>query len=391
MAGKLEIKDRFLCLPKESFFLFGPRGTGKSTWIKRIFHDSLLIDLLDPAAFRAYSSVPERLRELVEGNPGVKTILIDEVQKVPEILSVVHLLIEKYPFLQFVLTGSSARKLKRTGTDLMAGRATVRKIYPFMGAELGDDFNLENSLQLGLLPLILDSRNPDESLKAYAALYIREEVQMEGLVRSIGNFSRFLEIISFSHASILNISNIARETQVGRKTIEGYVSILEDILLAFRLEVFRRKAKRKLTEHPKFYFMDTGVFRSLRPTGPLDKKEEINGQALEGLVAQHLISWVEYRGRKNKIYYWRTRSGMEVDFVIYGDDGLWGIEVKNTDKIRLKDFRGLKSFQEEYPDARTMFLYRGKEKIIHKNVLCLPVEQFLSRLKPEQGLDIFFK
>jgi predicted AAA+ superfamily ATPase len=311
---------RFFEAPKQSFFLFGPRGTGKTTWLRAATRDALWLDLLEPDVFRSYSARPERLRELVLGNKDKRIIVIDEIQRIPELLSVVHGLIEEKRGWQFILTGSSARKLRRGGADLLAGRVLRRTLHPFMAAELDKGFSLAKALKHGLLPLVATSQTPEEVLKAYAALYVREDVQMEGLVRNISGFSRFLEAASFSHASVLNITNVAQECEVGRKVVEGYVSILEDLLLSFRIPVFTKRAKRATVSHPKFYYFDAGVFRSLRPTGPLDRPEEIEGCALEGLVAQHLVAWNAYRGEKNKIYYWRTRSGVEVDFVVYGQD-----------------------------------------------------------------------
>ena len=210
---------------------------------------------------------------------------------------------------------------------------------------------------------------------------------MEGLVRNIGNFSRFLEAISFSHASILNISNVARECEVERKVVEGYVEILEDILLGWRLPVFTKRAKRRLSVHPKFYFFDAGVFRSLRPQGPLDRPEETEGQALEGLVAQHLRAWSAYSRKKAELFYWRTQSGVEVDFVVYGTEGLWALEVKNAQKIHPADLRGLKSFQEEFPHSKALLLYRGQDRLKKDKILCLPCQDFLRSLRPDQSLD----
>lgn len=368
---------RFFILPKQSFFLFGPRGTGKSTWLKAHFKDALWLDLLDPETFRLYSARPERLEELVLGNPEKKDIVIDEVQKIPELLDVVHALIEKKNNLRFILTGSSSRKLKRTGVDLLAGRAVKRDLHPFVAAELKDKFNLAEALTYGLLPLVFNSEDRESVLRSYASLYIREEVQAEGLVRNIGNFSRFLEAISFSHAAVLNVSNVSRDCQVERKVVENYVSILEDLLLSVRLPVFSKRAKRELIVHQKFYFFDAGVFRSLRPAGPLDKPEEIAGAALEGLVLQHLLAWNSYSGEKNKIYFWRTRSGSEVDFVVYGPDVFWAIEVKNSTKINDSELRSLRTFKEDYPECKTYVLYRGKEKLFRHGVHIVPCEKFL--------------
>ncbi len=377
------IIPRFFKAPKESFFLFGPRGTGKSIWLRTITKNTLWIDLLEPDIFRSYSARPERLRELVLGNRQKKVIVIDEIQKVPDLLNVVHSLIERKQGWQFVLTGSSSRKLKRTGIDLLAGRVLNLSLHPFMAAELGKKFSFKKALKYGLLPLVVASSAPEKVLKAYAALYVREEVKMEGLVRNISGFSRFLEAVSFSHGAVLNISNVARECEVERKVVESYVNILEDLLLSFRLPVFTKRAKRATAAHPKFYYFDTGVFRSLRPAGPLDRPEKIEGSALEGLVAQHLRAWNAYRGEKNKIYYWRTRSKVEVDFVVYGEEVFWAIEVKNTSRVRREDLRSLHAFKDEYPQCRTFLLYRGEERIMREGILCIPCDEFLVRLNPK--------
>lgn len=382
MSLKMEFIERFFKKPTESFFLFGPRGTGKSLWTEHYLKRAIRVDFLQPDIFRDYISHPEKARELVEGNPDVKTFVFDEVQKVPEILSVIHSLIEKHKDIQFILTGSSPRKIKRAGVDLLGGRAVVYELYPFMAAELGKEFSLAKSLEQGLLPLVWPSKNPQKTLAAYYALYLKEEVKMEALVRNIGSFSRFLESISFSHGSVINISNIARDCAVERKTVEGYINVVEDLLLGFRLPIFKKKAKRSLAGHDKFYFCDTGIFQAIRPKGPLDEVGQISGAALEGLVAQHLRAWISYRGKNNTLYYWRTRSGVEVDFIIYGEDGLWAFEVKNSSKVNSFNLRALKSFKEDYPQANAILLYNGNERLKIDNILCIPCEDFLSKLKP---------
>ena len=384
----METKARFFQDTKQSFFLFGPRGTGKSTWLKQHYKNALFIDLLAPEVFRAYSARPERLREVAEGVEPGGTIVVDEIQKFPQLLDVVHQLMEQHNGWRFVLTGSSARKLKRSGVDLLAGRAVVKTMHPFMADELGDDFSLEDSLQIGMLPLVNDAQSPKEAINAYVAVYLREEVQLEGLVRNIGAFSRFLESASLSHGAVLNISNVARDSQVERKTVEGYVSILEDLLLAFRIPVFSKRVKRRLSSHPKFYYFDVGVFRSVRPAGPLDAPQEIEGAALEGLVAQHLRAWNAYRGDVCKLYFWRTKSGNEVDFVIYGQDTFCAIEVKNTTKIHPKMLNGLLAFNNDYPEAELYLLYRGKERLKIKNILCLRCDEFLKNLTPQKAIKL---
>ena len=283
--------NRALHIPKGSFFLFGPRGTGKSTWLGLQLPDAVMIDLLSEDAYQRFLTRPDHLYDLAMAQRQHQTIVVDEVQKVPSLLGVVHRCMEHRQDLRFVLTGSSARKLKRSGVDLLAGRAQLETCHPFIASELGNAFSLPEVLRTGLVPLVWSAEDPAAVLRSYMALYLREEVQMEALVRNVGDFARFLQAISFSHASQLNISGVARECEVSRKTVEGYVSILEDLLIGHRLPVFTKRAKRQLVHHTKFYLFDCGVFRSLRPAGPLDRPEEIDGHALEGLVYQHLLAW----------------------------------------------------------------------------------------------------
>lgn len=340
------------------------------------------MDLLEPETLRSLSARPERLRELIAARPEVRHVLIDEVQKQPELLEVAHLLIEEKHGIQFIFTGSSARKLRRAGVNLLGGRAAQKSLHPFMAAELGRQFSLETALRLGMLPIVCAAKVPEDILRAYNGLYLREEVQMEGLVRNVGSFSRFLEAISFSQAAVLNLANVARECHVNRKTVEGYLEILEDLLLAFRIPVFTRRAQRELATHPKFFFFDAGVYRANRPSGPLDSPSEIDGAALESLVAQHLRAWCDYSAGNHSLHYWQTRSRVEVDFVVYGECAFHALEVKNTGQVRNEDLRGLKSFGEDFPESQRWLLYRGHEKFVRDGILCMPCEEFLLQLKP---------
>lgn len=381
----MELISRFCQIPDRSCFVLGPRGTGKTTWLRSELPDALFLDLLEPALHRSLSARPERLRELLAGSPAKDTVVIDEIQRIPELLTIIHAVLEEPSPPRFVMTGSSARKLRRGGVDLLGGRAVHRTMHPFMAAEL-PEFDLGRALRVGLLPLVAGANDPVDVLDAYASLYLDQEVRAEGLTRDMGAFNRFLEAVSFSHASQLNVSAVARECETERKVVTGYLGILEDLLLSFRLPVFRKRAKRATVAHDKIYLFDAGVFRSLRPKGPLDRPEEMEGQALEGLVAQHLRAWAAYSRQPVDLYFWRTRAGSEVDFVVYGDSGLRAFEVKNARKIHSTDLRALRAFRDDYPEAETAVLYRGPDRLRIDETWCLPVGDFLRHVEPEGDL-----
>jgi len=378
--------ERFFKAPRDSFFIFGPRGTGKSTWLKKTYPDAYMIDLLDDTTFRNYISHPERIKQVVKANPHTKRYIIDEIQKAPVLLDSIHSLIEEYKTHQFILTGSSARKLRRGGVNLLAGRALLTRFHPFMASELESAFSLDAALRNGLIPLIVSANEPDKTLATYITLYIKEEVKEEGMVRDIGAFVRFLEAVSFSHGSILNLNNIARECQVSRKVAENHISIIEDLLLGYKLPVFTKRARRAMTAQPKFYLFDAGVYNHLRPRGPLDSPDEIGGMALEGLVLQHLRAWCDYSDSQVDCYFWRTRGGSEVDFVLYGEHHFYAVEVKTAKQIHPKSLKSLKTFLHDYPEAAAVLLYQGSEKLIVDDIPCWPVNKFLLQLKPNRPL-----
>lgn len=380
---------RLLAPPTESFFLLGPRGTGKSTWLEHSYPNAIRVDLLLPEQERKYLAAPERLMELVDLLPEGGVIILDEIQRAPGLLPVIHSLIEGGRSVQFIMTGSSARKLRREVGNLLGGRALLRLMPPFFAQELGSEFQLEKALKVGMIPMIWQAVDPWQKILNYVGVYLREEVIAEGLVRQVADFARFLEIVSFSHGQLLNVNDIAREAQVKRTTVDNYLQILEDLLIAFRLPVFTRRAKRVLVSHPKFYYFDTGVYRSLRPQGPMDKETELEGPALEGLVAQHLRAWVQAQREPHQFCFWRTKSQVEVDFIIYGPKGFWAIEVKRGRDVHFSDLKGLKTFSEEYPEATPLFLYLGKESLRKDGILCLPLEKFLLHLRPDQILVDF--
>jgi len=364
---------------KDSFFLFGPRGTGKTQWIRETFPDAIYFDLLDFETYQTLLSNPSAIRERIPRN-FEGWIILDEVQRIPELLNEVHRLIEQKKY-RFGLTGSSARKLKQKGVNLLAGRAIVHAMHPLIIQELEGDFSLEHALNYGLLPSTFDqNRDPKEYLASYVTTYLREEVMQEGLTRRLDSFSRALEIASFSQGSILNISAVAREVQISRKVMEGYFSIMEDLLLATTLPTFTKRAKRKLMNSTKFYFFDVGVYHSLRPMGPFDRPEEAEGAALETLLFQHLRAVNEYLRLGYSLYFWKTQAKQEVDFVLYGEKGLLGFEVKRSKTLSPQDLHSLKLFSQDYPEAKLYILYGGKERLYFENIEAIPFVDALKRL-----------
>jgi uncharacterized protein len=364
--------------PKQSFFLFGPRGVGKTAWAHEQFPDALFFDLLDHQTYTQLLAAPQRLGDRIpQGYKG--WVVVDEVQRVPELLNEVHRLIESRR-LRFVLTGSSARKLRRRGVNLLAGRALTRHLHPLTALELGKDFDLRRALRWGCLPLACTSEKPQDYLNSYAATYLREEVQQEGFARNIGAFGRFLEAASFSQGSVLNMAAVARECAVSAKVVEDYFSILEDLLIGVRLPVFTKRAKRRLITHPKFFYFDAGVFQAIRPRGPLDAPEQIHGPALETLFLEQARALNDYRDLGYRLHYWRTAAGDEVDFVLYGERGLRAFEVKMAQNVRPDDLRGLLRFRADFPQAKAYLLYLGNRRWHESGVEVLPFVECVAQL-----------
>ncbi len=362
----------------KSLFLFGPRGTGKTTWVKATFPNALYLDLLEAELFNDLLANPQRLERLIP--VGFRDwIIVDEVQKIPSLLDEVHRLIEKERH-RFILTGSSARKLHRGGFNLLAGRALTYSFHPLTVAELGGDFRMDHSLAFGHLPSAYAEDNPAAYLESYVRTYLQEEVRQEGLTRNLGAFARFLEAASFSQGALLNISGVARECGVERKVVENYFGILEDLLIAHRIPVFARRSRRRLAAHHKFYFFDVGIYRTLRPRGPLDQPEEIEGAALETLFFQELWANSSLLETKHQIHYWRTATGMEVDFILYGPRGLLALEVKRTSRLTPDALRGLKAFSREYPEARAILAYGGHRELNLDGIRALPHQRVLREL-----------
>jgi predicted AAA+ superfamily ATPase len=369
---------RSLALPDRSFFLIGPRGTGKSTLLRAAFPDAVYFDLLDLGVYSELLAHPERLEQIALPRMPARVVL-DEIQRIPALLDEVHRLIERRRW-RFAVTGSSARKLRRGGVNLLAGRARTLTMHPLTAAELSSRFDLAHSLRYGQLPSVYVENDPRQYLASYVGTYLREEVQAEALTRNLDAFSRFLVAASFSQATVLSVSTTARDLGLPRKTVEGYFQLLDDLLLSVRLPVFTRRAKRAMTAHAKFYFFDAGVYRALRPKGPLDAHEEIDGAAIETLVLQELRAANDNHDLGYTLHYWRTRDGKEVDFVLYGERGLVAVEVKRAQTVRDADAAALRLFASDYPATRCFLLYGGTQEYMVDGVRILPLASALPRL-----------
>lgn len=364
--------DLDAALQRKSLFLFGPRQTGKSSLVRHALPDALVLSLLDSDLFLSLHQRPSQLRELVGDRARV---VIDEIQKLPLLLDEVHLLIESRG-TRFVLTGSSARSLRRGGVNLLGGRAPSRTLHPFVRSELGGRFELRRALDVGLLPSIYLSDAPVEDLEAYAGDYLREEVAAEGLTRNVPAFSRFLEVAAACNGQLINYSAVASDAQVPTSTVREYFQILEDTLLARRLPAWRQSKKRKAISTSKFYFFDIGVARHLQHRRGLRPRSPEFGEAFEAFVFHELSSYVDYR-KGQRLAYWRSKSGFEVDFIL---DGEVAIEVKAKAQVSQRDLRGLVALGEERAHRRRIAVSLEERPRRVGEIDVLPWELFLEQL-----------
>ena len=320
---------RILEAPQRSFFLLGPRGVGKSTYLRDAFPDAHVVELLSEDTYQRLLANPGLLAAELRAVRADRWVVLDEIQRLPALLNEVHRFIEERK-MRFVLCGSSARKLKRAGVNLLAGRALRRTMHPFVPGELGDRFDLEDALQNGLLPIVWDSEDRSETLTAYTQMYLREEIQSEALVRNLPGFARFLPVAALFHAQALNANNIARDAQVLRPTVTSYLEILEETLLCFRLPAYEAKLRVRERKLPKWYWCDPGIVRAMKSQkGPVAPEER--GALFEGLVAQLIRSYKDYRNLCDTWYYWATaaRNRTEVDFLLERGGAFVAIEVKS--------------------------------------------------------------
>jgi len=320
--------DRVLRCPAQSFFLFGTRGTGKSTWLRHVLPKAHTVNLLSEEIYQRFLARPGEFAAELRPLPPKSWVVIDEIQRLPNLLNEVHRLIEERG-LRFALCGSSARKLRRAGVNLLGGRALLRHMFPFVPNELGADFNLDRALRWGTLPVVLASENPMEQLRAYTHLYLKEEVQAEALVRNLPGFARFLPIAAVMHGQTLNANNIARESGVARTTVLNYIEILEATMLCFRLPAFDGKLRVKERKHPKLYWVDPGLVRAMKhQLGEVTTEER--GALFEGVVAQLLRAYVDYRNLAEELRYWAPAESKdtEVDFLLVRGSEFIAVEAK---------------------------------------------------------------
>jgi predicted AAA+ superfamily ATPase len=369
------ILDLRKAIARRSVFLLGPRQTGKSTLVRETFPDAAIYDLLEADTFRELSSRPEYLRQTLE--PSRRIVIIDEIQKIPPLLDEVHLLIEHNKELRFVLTGSSARKLKRGGANLLAGRARMLRLHPLVAAELGNG-RLLDRLNRGGLPSFLDSEEYRADLRSYVGTYLQEEIQAEGLARSIGRFGRFLEVAGLTNGEQLNFTEVGSDAGVPPRTVREHYRILEDTLVGHQLPAYRKTVKRKPVATSKFYFFDIGVANTLRRVGSVQAGSDEYGRALEHLIFLELRSFLDYQQLDSELTFWRSRSKLEVDFVI-GDRV--AIEVKAKTRVTPRDFKGLLALSEELAlERRFVVCGENRRRKDDSGIEIFPVNTFLREL-----------
>lgn len=368
-------KQLFSGSGSESLFFWGARQTGKSTLLKAMFQDALYIDLLKTDLYYRFQKSPSLLREIVLANLG-KLVIIDEIQKVPLLLDEVHWLIENEG-VRFILSGSSSRKILRSGVNLLGGRALRYELFPFVSDEI-PMFNLSRALNHGLLPRHYLSDYPKKLLEAYVLNYLRDEIVMEAKIRNVGAFSRFLEAAAFTNGEIVNYTNIASDCGVSSVTVKEYFQILEDTLIGRFLPSFQKRQKRKVVIAPKFYFFDIGIVNHLLKRGKIELGTENYGNALEHFIYLEIFAFSKYSDLNFPISYWRTTTQNEIDFIL--GDARVAIEVKSSFNIQSNQLKSIKLFQNEFPDCRGIVVSNEPLERQVGNITIMPIQGFLSKL-----------
>lgn len=361
---------------KESCFLWGARQTGKSTLLKFLHPESLYFDLLLSDEYERLLRRPSLLREIIEGSDISSPVIVDEIQRIPELLNEVHWLIENRG-IRFILSGSSPRKILRSGGNLLGGRALRYELHPLVSAEI-PDFDLIKALNNGLLPRHYLSNNPAKLLSAYIGNYLRDEIITEARIRNITSFSRFLEAAAFSNGEMVNYSNIAADCGVSSPTVREYFQILEDTLTGHFLPSFQKNPKRRVINAPRFYFFDVGIAGYLIKRGRIDYGSEAFGKAFEHFIYQEIIAHSHYSDLSYPVCYWRTTSQLEVDFIL--GDHETAIEVKSTNMVNPRHLKGLKNFSEEYNVKRSIVVSTDPHPRRIDDIMILPWKMFLEEL-----------
>lgn len=372
---------RILKDPDLSFILLGPRGTGRSTWLRATFPDAHWIDLLSEDTYQRLLAHPglfaDELRPLSSG----QRVVVDEIQRLPNLLNEVQRFIEEKR-LRFILCGSSARKLKRAGVNLLAGRVSRRIMHPFIPEELGKQFNLEKALQFGLLPIVWDSPQKDETLKAYTQFYLKEEIQAEALIRNLPGFARFLPVAALFHGQNINVTNIAQEVGVARTTVAGFLQILEETLLCFRIPAYEAKLRVRERKLPKWYWCDPGLVRAMkRASGNVALEEK--GPLFEGLVAQLIRASMDYFGVGDELFYWApsSKAETEVDFLMVKGEKLIAIEAKSGKNFSESWCKGLRAVASLKGLQRRIIVYpSGPSLQTQDGIEVLPFLSFAEKL-----------
>ena len=355
-----DIKNRF----DEGMFLFGARQVGKSTLLKNRFPKAIYIDLLNSDLRRRFKQNAGLFKEMLIKYPAETLVIVDEIQKVPELLDEVHSLMVDYG-LHFILSGSSARKIKNSGANQLGGRAIHETLYPLVSAEI-TDYDLNKAIQNGTIPRHYAVTNAKNRIKAYIDLYLKEEIKEEAAVRNVDNFERFMEVAAISDGEIINYENIATDCGISANTVKAYFKILYDSLIGYEIPAYRKVIKRKLTQAPKFYYFDVGVANYLMRRYKLEPGTPEYGHAFEHLVMQEIIAYLGYKGDLDQLSYWHAYTGEEVDAII--GDAKIAIEIKSADEIQRKHTDGLRDFAQEHPDAKLILVSRDKITRRHGNI-----------------------
>jgi len=369
-------RQDFKDLGKESTFLWGARQTGKSTLLKGLYPEAPYFDLLLAEVFDRFIRNPSYLREILAAMQLKGPVIIDEIQRIPALLNEIHWLIVNRN-IQFILSGSSPRKILRSGGNLLGGRALRSELYPLISVEI-PKFNLIKALNGGTLPRHYQSANPGKLISAYIGSYLRDEIQAEANIRNISSFGRFLEAAAFSNGEMVNYTNIAAECGVSSPTVKEYFQILEDTMTGYFLQTYQKKPKRRVILAPKFYYFDIGVANYLLKRGKIEEGNEAFGKAFEHFIFLELYAHSDYCGINYPITYWRTASQMEVDFIL-GDNEV-AVETKSTVMVNPRHLKGLKSFAEEYKVKKSIIVSNDPYPRQIDNILVLPWKDFLTRL-----------